>query len=462
LAAGRAPFSRSLGTWCAMLGLAVAAAFGCAGFGGSVDRTHRGPVVEEAPAPPAAATAVRGLRHVPGGTAKMSQLIGDYDKHLKQPTRSQSESRYGVIGCGLGLSFEHEDHLVFVFGDTEGVHKADSDEARAGDRRGGDCIGYSHSTSPEELQLEFYTDSDGNYVMFRPHGRRLPGYQIPSGGISIDGQIYVVYNLRQDAEDYPRAYTRAELATYEDKTIERHLYKESGLATFDERTGEAHWVRAISNAPMGGRFITVVMREQAEPVAGLPEGVSHVLMWGTGVYRASHVYLSACPAKSFASGEGTVYFAGYDSAGAPIWSATETDAAPVVEGRYGNAGVIWVEELGIWVMLHGIRETKDHGQALRWSETPYGPWSEPVYLIHKRSDEFWKDFVHTRRGDGLAGPVIGKAKEDPEARIGGLFAPYAIERFTRVEGDRLHLYWTMSTWNPYVVVLMHSELEVLR
>jgi hypothetical protein len=34
------------------------------------------------------------------------------------------------------------------------------------------------------------------------------------------------------------------------------------------------------------------------------------------------------------------------------------------------------------------------------------------------------------------------------------------ERWTKVKGSELDLYYVVSTWNPYVVVLMKSRLEV--
>jgi hypothetical protein len=35
-----------------------------------------------------------------------------------------------------------------------------------------------------------------------------------------------------------------------------------------------------------------------------------------------------------------------------------------------------------------------------------------------------------------------------------------IERWTRTEGNTLDLYYPLATWNPYVVVLMKSRLEI--
>ena len=63
-------------------------------------------------------------------------------------------------------------------------------------------------------------------------------------------------------------------------------------------------------------------------------------------------------------------------------------------------------------------------------------------------------------GDGLNGPTIG-ANDIYQTR-GGAYSPLLIERFTRVSGDTLKIYYTMSTWNPYTIVKMRSEFKIAR
>jgi hypothetical protein len=46
--------------------------------------------------------------------------------------------------------------------------------------------------------------------------------------------------------------------------------------------------------------------------------------------------------------------------------------------------------------------------------------------------------------------------------FGGEYAPYLIARYTKVDADRTTLYWVMSTWNPYQVVLMKTEVRAPR
>lgn len=67
--------------------------------------------------------------------------------------------------------------------------------------------------------------------------------------------------------------------------------------------------------------------------------------------------------------------------------------------------------------------------------------------------------------DGLAGPVIGKGQKNLSAVRGGAYAPSMIEGCTKVrrsskDNRELDLYYVLSTWNPYVVVLMSSRLQV--
>ncbi|HME42011.1 MAG TPA: hypothetical protein VKF36_02905 [Syntrophorhabdales bacterium] len=62
-----------------------------------------------------------------------------------------------------------------------------------------------------------------------------------------------------------------------------------------------------------------------------------------------------------------------------------------------------------------------------------------------------------------AGPTIGpQTQNDPYTTVGSGFSPQMIERFTEVEGDKLIIYYTMSTWNPHTAVLMRSEFTIAR
>ncbi len=372
--------------------------------------------------PLAAAPPVR-LTYVPGSTAKLEQLVGDYDKERKAPTATRSLSRYGIEGTDLGYSFEHDGRLYFLFGDTVG-------------RDGGDVIGTSDATDPEHgLHLDFLTEHDGRYLRVAPPGIEMKGFDVPVSGISLGGHLFVVVKT---------GHTRG-AAT--DRSV---------LTELDLGTGAFKVLRTISRLP-AGRVIKMSMHEQMGPIAGLPPGGPYVLIWSSGVYRSSNAYLSVVPAATFESGEGTRYFAGLKGS-RPTWSERESEAAPIVEHpTIGDLSVTWAPALHLWLMTYDSRDPR--GVVFRYSATPWGPWSDLQIIFKVARDG--SGFIHRKgRDDGLAGPVIGRGKANPEGVAGGAYAPYAIERFTRLDGDTLSLYYVLSTWNPYVVVLMRSQFEV--
>src|SRR5579864_1071065 len=56
------------------------------------------------------------LRFMPRSTIKLEQLLGDEDKERRQPTRSQTVTRYDIQGTDLGYSFDHQGRTYFLFG----------------------------------------------------------------------------------------------------------------------------------------------------------------------------------------------------------------------------------------------------------------------------------------------------------------------------------------------------------
>ncbi len=60
----------------------------------------------------------------------------------------------------------------------------------------------------------------------------------------------------------------------------------------------------------------------------------------------------------------------------------------------------------------------------------------------------------------MEGPVIGAGQADPAGVTGGTYAPYVVERWTKVQNSELTFYYVLSTWNPYVVVLMQSRVRI--
>jgi hypothetical protein len=366
------------------------------------------------------------LEYVSGSTAKVEQLIGDYDVATKQRTYNQTASRYGIWGSDLGNSFEHNGRAYFLFGDTIGKY-------------GGDVIGVSDATDPSApLGLDFLTNPDGSYLRVELDGIAMDGYNIPVAGISLDGAMYVAVKTN---------YTLGQQSSV---TLLTH---------FDEATQHFTVLRELSRLP-NGRFITLTMREAPPGLIGLPDDRRYVLVFGTGEYRRSDAYLMAVPVDSFETGEGTLYYTSTGRNG-PNWTETPWAAAPIIDHpTIGDISFSYIEPLATWVALYDSRSPR--GLTLRSAPQPWGPWSAPQVVWDPRKDAGYGSFIYDpNRSDNahLAGPII-PADRDPFRLFGGFYAPYIIERLTRVEGEYVTLQYVLSTWNPYVVVRMQSTLRV--
>ncbi|MGZ8710413.1 MAG: DUF4185 domain-containing protein, partial [Thermoanaerobaculia bacterium] len=192
----------------------------------------------------------------------------------------------------------------------------------------------------------------------------------------------------------------------------------------------------------------------------------------------SDVYLAIVPASSFDTGQGTRYFAGMAN-GQSTWSSSESASVPVVVDNplngppwpndtptIGYVSVTFSEDLGLWLMTYdgGAHSQATAGVYFAYASEPWGPWSEPQLVFNARRDGAMGTFIHDPSilpnppGDGLNGPTIGQ--NDPHTTRGGIYAPYMIERFTTVSGNKLSIYYTLSTWNPYTVVEMRSDFTI--
>jgi hypothetical protein len=96
------------------------------------------------------------------------------------PTLSQTGKRFGVVATDLGSSFEHKGKLYFLFGDTWG---------RPGAR---DALAWTESKDPAKIVLQFHKAKDGKWLPLTVPGIKQGAFEVPSGGISVAGTMYVV------------------------------------------------------------------------------------------------------------------------------------------------------------------------------------------------------------------------------------------------------------------------------
>ena len=360
----------------------------------------------------------------PGTTRKVMQLTGDRDATLRSPTLSQTGKQADVLATDLGHAFEHKGRMCFLFGDTVG--------------RGEfllDCLAFSDSTDPANLIIEFPTKEDGRFVPLSVPGLKRGAMEVPVGGISLGGRMYVVFTSGFDL--FKQSIERSAMARSDDDgRTWTYLYDVSRATNHDMKTM---------------RFLVVDMLEvDAESNPGLPyESGKVVLIWGSGPYRASNLSLACVPSASFEDRSAFRFYAG-DAR----WSTEELDAAPLFDDpQVGEFSIDWIGPVQRWVVLYNAQ--RPPGVLMRTSAAPWGPFSDAERLVDPIADGGFANWMHVPNSLGYWDNFADPGKEDVP---GGLYGPYLINRFTKGDAGRCTLYYTLSTWNPYQVVLMSSEI----
>jgi hypothetical protein len=229
------------------------------------------------------------------------------------------------------------------------------------------------------------------------------------------------------------------------------------------------------------------------------DGTSHqkVFLWGRPAFgapaaRKAHaavyfMYLDM-PVYS-ATGDLALskhYFTGLRD-GVPQFSAREPDAAaldlsfpgddPTREtwDIVGQMSVVWLESIAQWVMIYGgdlparvlpiivgndsrVRPDPEGAVHVRFADQPWGPWSAPQQLYKATGD-----LGAAAPGGILRRPACNAASCAPHEAgypaedIGVMYGVSIIEPWTETHAAGVDLYWNVSTWDPYQVVLLKSR-----
>lgn len=445
------------------------------------------------------------LTYIPGSSAKVYQINGDcdwpeWDATIAKPhptcapTFSQTAANADILGDDVGSSFESNGQLIMTFGDTIG---ADSTYSPAWTSvynpylwQAHDPIGYSTTRRAEDgLRIDF-TPMDGHAQEVLPTNQpdgnpvSMGADDVPDGGINLNGQIYLSVKTGTTTDS---SGNHSQNSDY------------NVLVKYDEAAQTFTSGRTISSSP-DGHFVTSAFYQPSDDDWDRDHFGSKrdVVIFGVGLYRGSNIYLSTIPADHFESGvdshgnSATRYLSGWDH-GWPKWSQHESDAVPIVTDidpanpTVGNISAFYSRELGLWLMTFDSfnkAQPTTNGAYLTYALHPWGPWAKPQQIFNSCRDHALGTFMRyhyataalntcpaamppgntaTSGSSGPAGPTIGnQTKNDPQTTRGGEYAPLMIERFTEVEDNKLKIFYTLSTWNPYAVVLMESDFNIDR
>jgi hypothetical protein len=247
-------------------------------------------------------------------------------------------------------------------------------------------------------------------------------------------------------------------------------------------------------------------------------GTRALLWWGrpgfsTAPGREAELYLlwQRLPFKRAAGGAVRFrpkYFAGVDrKSGEPRWTRRESKALPLaLDGAVGGSphevlpiqnqmAISWVgDPLDSWVMIYGgdladyllaDPATARPGPApgsirIRFADHPWGPWTPPVPLLAPGSPSITGDpygpggilFHPACVDDGASVCAASDPSRPPDAFLPGcpelgrtfdagrFYGANVIDSYTRPDGaGGVDVFWNVSTWNPYAVVLVRSNLR---
>jgi len=367
-------------------------------------------------------------------SVKLAQVTGDVDATPtpwgeRARTLSTSLSSAGVRGTDLGVRFDHDGRSFLLFGDTHWTRR------RLTTR---DSIAEVTDTGPRDgLPGVRFHGSPLKLVGGRTTMRE---YDVPLDAFSSGGDLYGFFSSNHFSRR--RVMGRSVLARAEDPRLvidpasRRAPVRFRVLGTFSDH----HFIN-VSTQLVG----------------------DDLLIWGSGPYRASEPRLAKLERESLArlatarrtSDLGVRY---WDGTG---WSEREQDAAALLSpAALGELSVRWVPDAGAFLMLAGSGPEDPIGPAitLRVAANPEGPWSPRLRLLDwiatgmSHADPFTRFIKAVGEGD----PVGDRIFPGQADGTGAAYAPYLFD--ARLDGEDLVMRYTLSTWNPYQVVLMEHRL----
>jgi Domain of unknown function (DUF4185) len=366
------------------------------------------------------------------GTRKIVQLTGEFDREgwngTGEPRRTPNQTQAAparVRGTDLGVSFEHGSQLVFLFGDTVRVDQTP-------DERDLDSIATTTDATPDDgLALRFLAQPPRI-----SHNISQRGFEVPLDGVSVGDDAYVFFSTDH------RCIPGYEMG----RSV---LTRTRDLVSFD-------YLGDVSR----GKFINVSV-ERAPLTApqaaelGWAAGTDVVWIWGSGRYRSSAIYVAVVPLSGLATLSGIRYFAG--GPGAARWSSSESDArALFCSGSVGELSVRFNPVLARYLAL--FNSSNPRGILMHSAPDPWGPWTPTPVQVFDPGDGYCH-FMHANwqvnRCDRVQDDMFGGMRDN---EWGGEYGPYQIPRYARPEADGARIYFTMSTWNPYQVVLMTATI----
>jgi Domain of unknown function (DUF4185) len=390
----------------------------------------------------------RGCRLRLPDTHKIVQLTGEFDHQgwdgigKESHAPNQTMTNFGVRGTDLGSSFVHKERTYFLFGDTWRVDQRSEDQDL-------DSIAFTTDTNPDDgLNLRFL---DRPPLIHPPVPQN--GFNVPLDGVSVNESMFVFFSTDAHLPDGKALMGRSILTRSSNDGFDFDSLYEFSRDKFINVSVERMTLTAADAEAVGAGSHDVLC------------------IWGSGRYRSSDVYLAILPVSGLTTRTGLRFYAG--EGGSHAWSDRESDAAPLFcSGCVGELSVRWNPFLERFILM--FNSDNPGGIVLHAAPKPWGPWThEPIMAFDANFrapglDPFdpclgdgYGRFMHVawdvKQCDHLHDDMFGSPREN---EWGGVYGPYQIANLAKgSRNESTQLYFVMSTWNPYQVVLMTTQLS---
>jgi hypothetical protein len=377
-----------------------------------------------------------------GRSEKVCQVTGSWDKEYLAPTTNDTVATADLSATDLGYPVDDGTTLTMLYGDSrwgDGSLRATSETGYD------DAVATSTDrTTPtmiDCLNMTVLADN-GDFTppkVVNPEIRQGL-FNVPSSGFLAGGNMYGIFWT--DHCDY-----------FNSPGSEDDTYPHCGAGTDAQGRG----VLARRNADLRTWQNLVTLPGQFNYTASITDG-TRVYVYGVSGYRDDYPYLAYVPSGSVEDRSAWRYLTGLDASENPVWSADPAQAKQVFNsgdpspGCIGEFHVAWVPPLSKWLMLYNCGNQPGGTVRARLANAPWGPWSAPTDIFQPSTDAAYCHYMHddSKVCDALAG--------DNGNATGGPYAPYVLTRFTKSTSLGAEIYYLMSTWNPYQVVVMRAHL----
>jgi hypothetical protein len=382
-------------------------------------------------------------------TDQLCKLLSN--RNTSDPTANDVQHRSNVRGADLGIPVDHAGTLYILFGDTIGYagiwgaqshpdavgYGTDSAAAIAADPSLL-CAGLRIVSLAPEASIGPSVDASierdfAGAAMIAPQGHslaeyihnpaggnggptfaNLPGdFEVPSGAFSTGGSLYVFYTTVVSPADI--TMKGSYLARWSAPST-------TAIPAYDILYGVDE--RFDSAGPLGGNFINI---------AAVVHG-DYVYAFGTGVYRASPVYLARKRLDSLAT-------PGFDLIG------------PIIDtAGYGETSVRYFSAIDRWMFLAEEQTATTNRIVARFADRAEGPWSDAI-IVHDMADPQF------RTAYCCGADLSCDGKQFFDCARTGFYGTYLFpEPIVHSDGSFTVTY-TMSSFDPYNVALFTATFR---